>query len=65
MVSIERVPSAFDVLTKPFEVRFESFCTVRVAMLPMVAKRLVEEAVVEKKLVVVLFVVVLWRPVKF
>ena len=52
-MSIERVPSLPDVLMKPLEVRFDMADRVSEPMLPVVAKRLVEEAVVAKKLVVV------------
>ncbi len=71
MVSIERVPLEPEVLTKPLPVRLESagmeaeLLIVRVERLPVVEKRLVDEAVVAKKLVVVAEVVVELRAVKF
>ena len=53
VVSIERVPSELEVLTKPLEVKLESFgieaelLMVRVEKLPVVEYKFVDEAVVE------------------
>jgi hypothetical protein len=64
-VSIVIVPSAPLVLTKPFEVKLESFERASEPMLPLVEKRLVDDAVVEKWLVVVALVEVELRKVMF
>ena len=75
-MSTERVPLELEVLRKPLVVRLERAgmeaepLMVRVEKLPEVEKRLVEEAVVEKKLVVVaedeveLTAVKFWRVVE-
>lgn len=53
MVSTVSVPLPPDVFTNPFEVRLEILPRASAPMFAVVAKRLVLEAVVEKKLVVV------------
>ena len=68
---MESAPLPPEVLTKPFEVRLEragmeaELLMVRVERFPEVPKRLVVEAVVEKKLVVVAEVPVAFPKVKF